>query len=322
MVKRVSFGVFLPFHAFQTKESSQSLFTRVRDVVLECERLGYHSVWLDDHLMYQAEPILECWATLSALSAATTRIRLGSMVTCNSFRNSALLAKMAATVDVISGGRLEFGIGAGVQETEHCAYGFSFPQPHIRIERLREAVEVIKALWSEEKASYTGKHYALRDAVCEPKPLQKPHPPITIGGSGEKLLLKVTAQHADRYDWGYVSSLELYKHKLKVLENHCSAVGRDFREIEKSCWPGGQVVIASDRGELSEKIAREKPNGIALGDFERTSVIGTPDECVRQMQPYVDLGVSHFMLYFGDLPRLDGLRLFAETAAKTMQSAS
>jgi F420-dependent oxidoreductase-like protein len=291
-------------------------------VVLECERLGYHSVWLDDHLMFGEQPILECWATLSALSAVTTRIRLGSMVTCNSFRNPALLAKIAATLDVISGGRLEFGIGAGAQETEHYAYGFSFPKPRARIERLREAVEVIKALWSEEKASYSGKHYRLRGAVCEPKPLQKPHPPITIGGSGEKLLLKVVAQHADRYDWGYVSSLELYKHKLKVLESHCSAVGRDFREIEKSCWPGGQVVIARDRGELSEKIAREKPKSVALSDFERTSLIGTPGECVRQMQPYVDLGVSHFMLFFGDLPRLSGLRLFAETVAKRMQSTS
>ena len=186
MAKRVNFGVFLPFYAFHEGVFSSSLFARIRDVVLECERLGYHSVWLDDHLMFGEQPILECWTTLSALSIVTTRIRLGSMVACNSFRNPALLAKIAASLDVISGGRLEFGIGAGIQETEHRAYGFSFPKSHVRIERLREAIEVINALWSEEKVSYKGKHYNLEKAICEPKPLQKPHPPITIGGSGEK----------------------------------------------------------------------------------------------------------------------------------------
>jgi alkanesulfonate monooxygenase SsuD/methylene tetrahydromethanopterin reductase-like flavin-dependent oxidoreductase (luciferase family) len=272
--------------------------------------------------MYGNRPILECWSTLVALSAVTTHLRLGTMVTCNSFRNPALLAKIAATVDVISGGRLEFGIGAGVQEAEHRAYGFPFPAASNRIERLREAVEVIKALWTEEKASYKGKHYSIKKAVCEPKPLQKPHPPITIGGGGEKLTLKVTAQHADRYDWGYVPSLELYKNKLNVLETHCSMVGRDFQEIEKSCWPGGQVVIARNRKELGAKIVREKPNSVALEDFERTSLIGTPDECVRKMQPYVDLGVTHFMLFFGDLPNLSSLQLFAETVAKKMRSTS
>ena len=269
--------------------------------------------------MYGGMPILECWSTLAALSAVTKRLRLGTMVTCASFRSPALLAKIAATVDVISGGRLEFGIGAGVQKTEHRAYGFPFPATSTRIERMKEAVEIIKALWTEEKASYTGKHYSLKEAVCEPKPLQKPHPPITIGGGGEKLTLKITAQHADRYDWGYVPSFETYKHKLKVLERHCRAAGRDFREIGKSCWPGGQVVIARNREELDAKIVREKPQALALSDFEKTSLIGTPDECVSKLQPYVDLGVTHFMLFFGDLPQLSSLRLFAETVATKTQ---
>jgi F420-dependent oxidoreductase-like protein len=318
-MKKVSFGVFLPFYAFQNEVALALLFPRIRDVVLECERLGYHSVWLDDHLMYGNKPLLECWSTLAALSAVTKRIRLGTMVTCASFRNPALLAKTAATVDVLSGARLEFGVGAGVQETEHRAYGFTFPTANARIERMKEAVEVIKALWSEEKASYTGKYYRVKDAVCEPKPLQKPHPPITIGGSGEKLLLKVTAQHADRYDWGYVPSITLYKHKLEVLESHCSAVGRDFQEIERSCWPGGQVVIARNKEELRGKIMHEKPKSVTLKDLERTSLIGNPDECVKQLQQYVDLGVTHFMLFFGDLPAFSSLGLFAETVANKMR---
>ena len=321
-MSKVNFGVFLPFYAFEfgEKNSTSPLFNRVRDVVLECERLGYHSVWLDDHLMFGKRPILECWTTLAVLSSLTTKIRLGTMVLCSSFRNPALLAKMTATLDVISGGRLEFGIGAGVQKEEHIAYGIPFPNARIRIERMKEAVEILKKMWTEEKTSYKGKHYKINEAICEPKPLQKPHPPITIGGSGEKLTLKVTAQYADRYDFGYLPSLELYKHKLEVLENYCRAVGRDPQEIEKSCWPGGQVLIVRGQKELGEKLLQCKPKRITIDDFEKLNLVGTPDDCLKKLQPYADLGVTHFMLFFGDLPSLDGLRLFAGSVIKKMQS--
>jgi len=320
-LNKVNFGVFLPFYAFEFGEKNASLlFDHVRDVVLECERLGYHSVWLDDHLMFGERPILECWTTLATLSSLTTRIRLGTMVLCSSFRNPALLAKMTTTLDVISGGRLEFGIGAGVQKEEHTAYGIPFPEARIRIERVKEAVEIMKKMWTEKKASYKGKHYRIIEAICEPKPLQKPHPPITIGGGGEKLTLKVTAQYADRYDFGYLPSLELYKHKLEVLENYCRAIGRSPQEIEKSCWPGGQVLIAHNQKELGEKILQHKPKRVTISDFTKFSLVGTPDDCLKKLQPYVDLGVTHFMLFFGDLPSLDGLRLFAESVMKKMQS--
>jgi F420-dependent oxidoreductase-like protein len=312
----IKFGVFLPFYAFRNEKRSSQLFNLLQDVILECERLGYHSVLLDDHLMLKKTPILECWATLSALSQVTERIRLGTMVSCNSFRNPSLLAKMAATLDNISNGRLEFGIGAGVQKNEHNAYGFPFPSSKARIERMNEAVEIIKKMWTEEKASYNGKHYMIRDAVCEPKPVQKPHPPITIGGGGEKLTLRVTARHADRYDWGYLSSLELYKRKLKVLEKHCDAVGRSFHEIEKSCWPAGQIFIGEDRKELEKRVLQLMPKGVILEDFMRTSFVGTPEDCIKQLRQYLNLGVTHFMLFFGDLPDLRGLRLFAENVVR------
>ena len=313
---KIKFGVFLPFYAFRKQKRTTPLFNRLQDVVLECERLGYYSVLLDDHLMLNKMPILECWATLSALSSVTEKIRLGTMVTCNSFRNPSLLAKMAATVDNISNGRLEFGIGAGVQKNEHNAYGFSFPSSKARIERLNEAVEIIKKLWTEEKASYNGKHYTIRDAVCEPKPVQKPYPPITIGGGGEKLTLKVTALHADRYDWGYLPSVEEYKRKLKVLEKHCDAVGRSFNEIEKSCWPAGQIFIGEDRKELKKRSLQLMPKGVSLEDFTRTSFVGTPEDFIKQLRQYMFLGVTHFMLFFGDLPDLRGLRLFAENIVR------
>lgn len=321
MLNKIKFGVFLPFYAFEFEEKKlSSSFSRVRDVVLECERLGYDSVWLDDHLMFGKRPVLECWTTLSALSSITAKIRLGTMVSCNSFRNPALLAKMAATFDVMSNGRLEFGIGAGVQRDEHIAYGIPFLKPRVRIDRMKEAVEIIKKMWTEEKTTYKGKHYRINKAFCEPKPVQKPHPPITIGGSGEKLTLKVAAQYADRYDWGYVPSLKLYKHKLDVLESHCKAVGRDFHEIEKSCWLGGQIFLAQNQKELDEKVLQWKPKNISLKDFKQLNLVGTPAEYSLKIRKYSSFGVTYFMLFFGDLPKLDGVRLFANTVVKPIKS--
>ena len=152
---KIKFGVFLPFYAFKgAAEGSLSLFDQVRRVVLECEQRGYDSVWLDDHLMFQNRGILECWTTLSALATATSKIRLGTMVLSSGFRNPAVLAKMAATLDVISNGRLEFGVGAGVQQDEHEAYGIPFPKSRARVNRLQEAVEIVKKMWTQEKASY------------------------------------------------------------------------------------------------------------------------------------------------------------------------
>ena len=228
------------------------------------------------------------------------------------------LPKMAATLDVLSNGRLELGIGAGPKKPSTPLTVLVFPPPSVRIERLSEALEVIKRLWTQEKANYQGKHYGLKDAVCEPKPLQKPHPPITVGGSGELLMRKVTAPYADRFDWGFLPSIEAYKHKLGILEKQCKAIGRDFGEIEKSCWPGGQVLIAQNQKELSEKISKRKPANVSLEDFKKTSLAGTPDECIEQLQVYVDLGVTYFMLFFADLPSLDGLRLFAENVIGKM----
>jgi len=320
-LNKIKFGVFLPFYAFGNGEKNPSSpFDRFQDVVLECERLGYDSVWLDDHLMFEKRSILECWTTLAALSAITSKIRLGTMVLCNSFRNPALLAKMAATLDVISNGRLEFGIGAGVQEDEHVAYGIPFLKPHARIDRLKESVEIIKKMWIEEKTSYQGKYYRTNETVCEPKPVQKPHPPITIGGSGEKLTLKVAAQHADRCDWGYVPSLELYRHKLDVLESHCKAVGRDFHEIEKSCWLGGQMFIVPDRKELDEKVLQWKPKSVSLEDFKKLNFVATPDYCRQKIRQYTSLGVTYFMLFFGALPDMSSVRLFAEKVVKKIKS--
>ena len=313
MLGKIRFGVFLPFYAFQNNPSEY--YSQLRNVVFECERLGYDSVWLDDHLMYKDSTILECWTTLSALAASTNKIRLGTMVTCLAHRNPGLLAKSAATLDIISNGRLEFGLGAGIQETEHQAYGFGFAKPSKRLAQLEESLEIIRRLWTYPKANYEGKYYALKDAVCEPKPRQKPHPPIIVGGSGEKYTLQIAAKYADRFDWGFLPSIEVYRHKLTVLHRYCEMIGRDFREIEKSCWPSGQILLAQDQKELTEKIARYKPAGTSLEDFKQYTLVGTIDECLRGFQAYSDLGVTYFMLYFADLPNVESLRLFKEAGA-------
>jgi alkanesulfonate monooxygenase SsuD/methylene tetrahydromethanopterin reductase-like flavin-dependent oxidoreductase (luciferase family) len=264
--------------------------------------------------MYNDWSILESWTTLSALAGVTSRIRLGTMVTCNLHRNPAVLAKVVATLDCISDGRLEFGLGAGVQEAEHLAYGFGFPKAGVRVQMLKEALEVVTALWTQKKATCDGKYYLLKDAVCEPKPLQKPHPPITVGGTGDKLL-RVTAQYADRFDWGFLPSIDEYKHKLAVLEDHCNAIGRNPNEIERSCWPSGQILIAPNQTVLNEKLAKHKPPNQTLEDYKKYTLAGTPKDCLEQLQVYRDLGASYFMLFFADLPDVEGLRVFAREVA-------
>jgi len=317
-LSNIKFGVVLPTYTHRGKRflplCDHVDYGLVRDVALESEKLGYHSVWVVDHLVFfGGSPILECWTTLSALSSITSRIRLGTLVLCTPFRRPQVLAKMAATLDFISKGRLEFGVGAGIYEGEHLAYGIPFPKPSVRIEQMREAVEIIKRMWTEEKVSYEGKYYMVKDAVCEPKPIQKPHPPITIGGEGEKLLLRVVAEHADRYNWILLPTVEQYKHKLEVLENHCSKVGRNFREIEKSWW--GQAFIYRSQKELDRKISQWKPRDVSLEDFQTSNLVGTPEQCLEKIERYADVGVTCFMLMFGDLPSMEGLRLSADEVA-------
>jgi len=210
---------------FSMRHRTSSDWDEFKAAVIDCERLGYDSVWFADHFTTGGFRF-ECWTILSSISQITNNMRLGTLVLCNNFRNPALLAKMGATLDVISKGRLDLGIGAGWHKDEHEAYGFGpFPPPSVRVERLRESVEIIKKMWTEDKASYKWKHYITKEAICEPKPVQKPHPPILIGGGGERLTLKVVAACADM--WNYMGSVENYKHKLSVLEKHCKQIGRD-----------------------------------------------------------------------------------------------
>jgi F420-dependent oxidoreductase-like protein len=315
-MSKLKFGIFLPFYAFPVKDPKET-YNQIKRAVLEAEQLGYDSVWLDDHLMYDDWPIIEPWTALSALSTQTNHIRLGTLVTCNAHRNPALLAKTAASLDVISDGRLEFGIGAGCQAKEHIAYGFQFGDPKNRAQEMAEALEIYTHLWTEPKTTFCGKHYQLKDAVCKPKPVQKPHPPITVGGAGEKYTLRVTAQYADRVDFGFLSTPEEYKHKLAVLKRHCENVGRDFNEIELMAWLSGQVIVVKTPKDAQDTITKIKPEETPLEEFRRGTLVGTPKECQAQIKHFTDLGVTYFMLYFGDLPLLESMRLFAREIIKS-----
>ena len=199
------------------------------------ESTGWDGMWLADHFMQNAEdtstPWPEAWTTLSALAPLVPRVRLGTLVTGNTYRHPAVLAKMAATVDHISGGRLVLGLGSGWQENEHAQYGIEFSTVAGRLSRLDEACEVIKTLFNEQSASFNGQHYQLTNASLEPKPVQTPLP-LMIGGGGEKVTLRITARWADEWNvWGTVDTLT---HKMKILDQHCSDLGRNPAEIQRS----------------------------------------------------------------------------------------
>ena len=287
----------------------------VRLAALEAERSGYESMWLADHLMGD-RPLLESWTALSALSTLTSRIRLGTMVLCNSFRSPALLAKMDATLDNVSKGRVELGIGAGWKQDEYLGYGYEFPSPATRISQLKEALIIIDKLWTESPATYEGKHFRIHQAYCEPRPIQKQRIPITVGGVGEQLMLKLVARYADRSNW-WVCPRELFAKRTQILDEYCQKL-RKLPPIEKSAT--AFLNIAKTQEQLAQNLEQfhraegsSRPFEEWRKEVSSRMVSGTPDQCLQQLHIYTDLGVTYFMLRPIDLPKTEGLRLFAET---------
>ncbi|HEX9831370.1 MAG TPA: TIGR03560 family F420-dependent LLM class oxidoreductase [Thermodesulfobacteriota bacterium] len=303
-MSKVRFGVVL--------RQEKIDFKPIRETAELCDELGYHSVWFYDHLLGMGSidsDILEAWTLMSALSTVTSKVKIGTLVLCNSFRPPSLLAKMAATLDNISSGRLEFAIGAGWFEPEYRAYGYPFLNTVTRIEQLREAVKIIRALWTEERATLRGKYYQIEDAYCNPKPVQKPHPAIIIGGSGERYLLRVVAELADEWNCPASNASE-YDRKLKVLKNHCKELGRDMNEIAIS--EQTVCVIAENKAELEEKLPKAKKRYGFFGDIEKTGIVGTPDECIERINNKVEKGVSKFTIFFSDIMKPESLRFFSK----------
>ncbi|MEZ4502662.1 MAG: LLM class F420-dependent oxidoreductase [Dehalococcoidia bacterium] len=260
------------------------------------EELGFDGAWCHDHFIPAGTrdvdgPCMDGWTALAGLAAQTSRMRLGVFVTGNTYRNPALLAKIATTVDHISGGRLNFGIGAGWYEVEHSAYGFEFGTVGQRMTRLEEALEVITRLWSgEDKVSFEGEHYRLSDAPFLPQPVQSPHPPIWIGGGGERRTLRLVAQYADA--WNGLGPLSVLQGKVEVLHRHCADVGRDPSAIQITA--GAPVIPdAIFDGYVARTAERQ---GVSPEELRRRTIGGAADDMKAAVQAYADAGFSHLVL--------------------------
>jgi alkanesulfonate monooxygenase SsuD/methylene tetrahydromethanopterin reductase-like flavin-dependent oxidoreductase (luciferase family) len=298
----VQFGWRVP--AFPVDESRRMTFINQITNTLQKIDGKFDAFWIADHFVPWADFVpddvdtLECWTSLSYLAAAFPRFRFGSIVMSQAYRNPALVAKAAATLQLLSGGRLILGLGAGWKEDEYRAYHYDFPSAGVRIRQLDEAVQIIRKMWTEAPANFAGNYYQITDAYCEPRP--DPMPPILIGGGGEQLTLRVVAERADWWNLG--GSLEEYGHKLDVLRSHCDAIGRNYDDILKT-WGGEGIVIAENEA-AARKIST--PFGLSM-DAE----ICTPDRIAEHLHKYVELGVKHFILRFADFPNTAGVELFA-----------
>ena len=330
--RKVRFAALLPQgwkFDLPTGISPTRQFEMIRETAKELERLNFEAGWVYDHVhsfpKVKAVPVFESWTLIATLASEVKRLRLGTLVTCNLFRNPALLAKISANFDVVSNGRLDFGIGAGWFEQECSAYGISFPDIPIRIGMLREAVQIIRRMWTEEKTTFTGKFYKIRDALNYPKPIQQPHPPILIGGGGEKRTLRMVAEMADVCNLEF-TDLVATERKLEALDAHCRAVRRNPNEIVRSIH--NDIVIGEDEDAVRKR-AREFhkvyiggmfPRHDTVEDYIKLRICGTPEQIVRQLEQYVQMGVTYFVLFFRDSTELESLRLFSREVMPSFRS--
>ena len=279
-------------------------------VALEAESLGFRSIWLYDHFhtvpIPAQEVTFECWTSTAALARDTKRVRIGQMVTCNSYRNPALLAKMASTVDVLSHGRLVLGIGAGWYEHEYRAYGYTYPGTRERLQRLGEAIQVILAMWTQDEASFEGTYYQVRGAINLPKGAQKPHIPLLIGGEGEKVTLRLVAQYGDACNVG--GDIANIKHKFAVLKQHCEELGRDYNSIRRTTLVDYCAIAETEEAAL----AKLTPTQLSyLEELRQTQLIGTPAMIRQRLAEFEEAGVQEIIIRFVDATGLESLRLFA-----------
>lgn len=311
----LTFGGFIPqgwVHDLPEDARPEEMYDLMVETAHALEREGFASGWFYDHFHPVPRPspfpVFECWTMTAAIAAVTSRLRVGQMVTCNSYRNPALLAKVAATIDALSRGRLEFGLGAGWYEHEYRGYGYDFPRAADRIRMMDEATEIILRLWEEEQVTFRGRYYDLQGAYCSPKPVQKPHPPVTIGGGGEKFTLRAAAKWADRSN--FFGEPAAFARKSRILDAHCEAVGRDPAEIERSY---NEVVVTAETREEAEEKARPhaRRQGRSLPDYTERNLVEDYDEVARYLKAYVDVGVTYFVVYLPGAYDIEPVETFA-----------
>ncbi|MGB7859255.1 MAG: LLM class F420-dependent oxidoreductase [Acidimicrobiia bacterium] len=305
------FGAFVPQgwrHDLVGIEVDQHWPTMTR-VAQRIEDLGYESLWVYDHFHTVPEPTqevtYEAWTLMAALAPVTETVRLGQMCTCNTYRPPSYLAKVAASIDVISGGRVEMGIGAGWYEHEHDGYGYPFLSPGGRLGMLREGVEIMKAMWTEDEVNYEGQYYNLQGAICQPKPMQDPHIPFWIAGGGEKVTLKIAARYAAYTNFGV--DLEEFNRKSELLAGHCAEVGTNYENIVRSS--NFNILCAETEAEVEEKkawlastlsqyVSQEKADSFAAL-FNSTS--GTPEQVVEKLKRWEESGMTYAIVNFADV---------------------
>jgi F420-dependent oxidoreductase-like protein len=326
MDSTVELGVMVPLGwrgELASVGPADAQWNAVLDLALGAEELGLDSIWVSDHVMTvpsvpRPDAVFECWTTLSALAQATTIVRLGQLAGCAVLRPPTLLAKMAACVDVISAGRLEWGIGAGWYEGEALAYGYDFPAARIRIERLAEYIEVVTALWRDEVVDHVGEHFTVRGARCDPKPLQRPRPPVLVAGSGARRTLAVVARHADRANWG--GEAAEFARTAATLREHCENIGRDPDEIELT-W-GGEMFIRDSDAELRAGWQGAALQGDSFEAWSARSLVGTPEQVARKMHALTDAGCRAFIPWCHDFPADTTLRRYATEVAPLLGRSS
>jgi len=309
----LKFGLQHPNFTFDG--DGPEIVEKLRNLVGRAESYGFDSFWVMDHFHQirnvgeVQEPMLEGWTTQAVVAGFSSKIKLGTLVTGIVYRYPSVLAKVGATLDVLSKGRLIMGVGAAWNVDEAAAYGIPFPTVKERMIRLEEGVQVIKKMWTDERATFRGKFYQLRDAYCNPKPIQKPHPPIMIGGSGERRTLKIVAKYGDACN--IFGSVETVKKKLEVLREHCRSVGRDYDSITKSKL--GHVVIDRDREKVMEAI-KSMPE-----DRRREyAIYGTPNQVLRQVEAFRDAGIEYLIVNLEPDRELQALDLLANEVVKKL----
>lgn len=283
--------------SFIYPDGTGNIWEDTKTHIQRVEQDGFDSFWVMDHF-YQLpahgsveEPFFDAWTVLPALAAVTSRIRLGAMVSPVGYRNPALLARMGASLDHISGGRINFGFGAGGYKPEYEAYGFAFiEEKPVRLAQMKEALQLILGMWTESCFTFHGTYFHVVDAILEPKPLQKPHPPILIGGVGPKVTLRIIAEMGDACNlWG---PPEETARERETLKRHCDEVGRDESTIEKTTYD--LVVCAPTEAALKQKIEQLLPNGVEPW----MALVGTPSQLIDVVGEYDRVGADHLCMDF------------------------